>query len=98
MARTQTMVQLSEELVVSLDEAAGRRGLSRSALIRELVTDGLRRASAESAGERIADGYRRIPQARPDAWGDLGVAADAATGELLLRLDAEERAGGHDPW
>ncbi len=52
MARTQTMVQLSEELVVSLDEG----------------------------------------------WGDLSVPTDAATEELLLRLDAEERAGGHDPW
>jgi len=98
MARTQTMVQLSEELVAALDEAAGRQGLSRSALIRELVTDGLHRASADSVGERIADGYRRVPQGRPDAWGDLDAATDTATEELLLRLDAEERAGGHDPW
>ncbi len=98
MARTQTMVQLSEELVVSLDEAADRRGLSRSALIRELVTDGLRRASADSLGKRIVEGYRRLPQTEPDGWGDPGVAADVATEELLLRLDAEERAGGHGPW
>ena len=46
----------------------------------------------------IAAGYRRIPQAQPDEWGDLAVASDIATGELLARLDAEERAAGHEPW
>lgn len=92
------MVQLTEELVESLDDMAAREGVSRSKLIRELVTDGLRRASADAVGERIADGYRRIPQVRPDDWGDLRVTSDVATEELLARLDAEERAAGHPPW
>ena len=98
MARTQTMVQLTQELVESLDALATRRSLSRSALIREFVVEGLQQSTAAAVGERIADGYRRIPQAQPDEWGDLAAASDIATGELMARLDAEERAAGHEPW
>jgi predicted transcriptional regulator len=92
------MVQLSDDLLRSLDDVAGRRGLSRSKLIRDLLTEALRRAGADEVGARIADGYRRIPQIEPDAWGDLQVSADAATEDLMLRLEAEERAGGTPPW
>lgn len=92
------MVQLSEELLESLDALATSRAVSRSALIREFVLDGLRQSTAAAVGERIAAGYRRVPPARPDEWGDVETAADVATGELLARLDAEERAAGHDPW
>ena len=98
MARTQTMVQLTEELVEALDTVAERRGMSRSALIRELVIDGLDHTAAAAVGERIAEGYRRMPQALPDEWGDVVASADIATGELLARLDAEERAAGNDSW
>lgn len=98
MARTQTMVQLTAELVQSLDAIAARRAVSRSALIREFVLEGLERSGEAAIGERIVAGYRRIPQAHPDEWGDPIVAADIATGELLQRLDAEERAAGHDRW
>ena len=92
------MVQLNEELIESLDAVAARRGISRSALIRELVIDGLKQGEAAAVGERIADGYRRLPQALPDEWGDPIVTADVATRELLVRLDAEDRAAGHEPW
>ena len=98
MARTQTMVQLNEELIASLDAVASQRGISRSALIRELVIDGLRQSAAAAVGERIADGYRRMPQALPDAWGDPVASADVATAELLVRLDVEDRAAGHGSW
>jgi len=98
MARTQTMVQLNEELIASLDAVASQRGISRSALIRELVIDGLRQSGAAAVGERIADGYRRMPQALPDAWGDPVASADVATAELLVRLDVEDRAAGHGSW
>lgn len=98
MARTQTMVQLTRELVESLDALAASRAMSRSALIREFVVDGLRQSTAATIGERIAEGYRRVPQARPDAWGDPMAASDVATGELLQRLDAEDRAAGHEGW
>ncbi len=92
------MVQLTQELLESLDTIAEQRSISRSALIREFVLDGLRQGEASAIGERIADGYRRIPQAHPDEWGDPLLSADVATGELLARLDAEERAAGHDSW
>ena len=92
------MVQLSDSMIASLDAVAARRGRSRSALIRDLVADGLRDATSAEDGERIAAGYRRVPQMTPDAWGDPVTSADTATAELLARLDTEERAGGHDPW
>jgi predicted DNA-binding protein len=92
------MVQLTQELVESLDALAARRSMSRSALIREFVIDGLEQSTAAAIGERIADGYRRVPPALPDEWGDLAAASDIATGELLARLDAEERAAGHKSW
>lgn len=92
------MVQLSEELLRSLDDMAGARGVSRSKLIRDLVTDGLHRASLDEVGRQIADGYRRMPQAEPDAWGDIHTGGDAATENLLLRLDAEERDNGQPSW
>jgi len=92
------MVQLNEDLLESLDVVAARRGVSRSALIRELVVDGLERSGAAAVGERIADGYRRMPQALPDEWGDPVTMADVATEDLLVRLDAEDRAAGHESW
>jgi hypothetical protein len=92
------MVQLTDGLLRSLDEAAALRGVSRSKLIRELVSDGLRRAGEDEVGEQIRAGYRRIPQAEPDEWGDLLVAGEFSTVELLVRLDAEERSAGHGPW
>ena len=98
MARTQTMVQLSDELLESLDALAARRAVSRSALIREFVVAGLQQSTASAIGERIAEGYRRVPQAEPDEWGDLAADLDRHNEELLARLDAEERAAGHGPW
>lgn len=92
------MVQLSDTLLADLDDAARRHGLSRSALIRQLVLDGLRQLDAGAVGQRIADGYRRVPQATPDAWGDVTRGADAAAEEVLTRLDAEERTAGAPPW
>lgn len=92
------MVQLSDDLLEALDRAAATRGASRSALIRTLLWEGLRNDTERAIGERIADGYRRIPQAEPDEWGDLPAAADHGNRETLRRLDAEERAAGYDPW
>ncbi len=98
MARTQTMVQLSEDLVGALDRAAVARNSSRSALIRDLLWEALSHDREREIGEQIAEGYRRIPQGEPDEWGDLSDAAEHSHRETLRRLDAEERAAGHDPW
>jgi predicted transcriptional regulator len=98
MARTQTMVQLSDELLALLDSEAGRRGVSRSALIREAVEHHLAEARSDRVGRAIAEGYRRVPPATPDSWGDLEPLADQGTADLLGRLDEEERREGLAPW
>lgn len=98
MARVQTMVQLSEELIELLDRRAAGEGLSRSALIRGVLEESFAEERAAAVGRQIAEGYERMPPATPDAWGDLEATADRAAGELLQRLDAEERAAGEPPW
>jgi predicted transcriptional regulator len=98
MARTQTMVQLTDELVEVLDRVAERRGLSRSALIRTLLERSLREEREAMVTRSIVDGYTRIPQLTPDDWGDVAAQGDRSTDELLQRLDAEERDAGHEPW
>ena len=96
--RTQTIVQLNDELLEALDAEAARRGASRSALIREAIAAFLHEARQDVLTRQIVDGYRRLPPATPDEWGDLGAQTQRATLETLQRLDAEERAAGLDPW
>lgn len=98
MARTQTLVQLSDDLLDVLDTTAAQRGVSRSALIREALEAYLHDEREAAISRRIVDGYRRIPPGTPDEWGDLERMGDHAATALLQRLDAEERAAGHDPW
>ena len=92
------MVQLTDNLLRALDQEAGSRGVSRSALIRQVLEEHLRERSEAAVGRQIADGYRRIPPATPDEWGDLEAVTDQATSDLLVRLDTEERAAGKKPW
>lgn len=92
------MVQLTDELLGLLDDEAARRGLSRSALIREALNRYLATTRESAVARSIVEGYTRIPPATPDEWGDLEAQADRSTAELLQRLDAEERASGHEPW
>jgi Arc/MetJ-type ribon-helix-helix transcriptional regulator len=92
------MVQLTDRLVRLLDRVAARRGVSRSALIRTAVEQFLEKDEEAAVGRQIVAGYERIPPATPDEWGDLSDMGDEATADLLHRLDAEERAAGHEPW
>jgi predicted transcriptional regulator len=98
MARVQAMVQLTDDLVGALDAEASRRGLSRSAVIREAVEEHLAADREAAIGRAIIDGYRRIPPGTPDEWGDLEGMADTAGRETAQRLDGEERAAGFDRW
>lgn len=98
MARTQTMVQLTDELIRALDEEAGRRHMSRSAVIREAVEEHLASDRDAAIGRAIVEGYRRIPPSTPDEWGDLESTADRAGRELAQRVDEEERAAGFGQW
>lgn len=92
------MVQLSEELVLELDQEAETRNLSRSALIREILATHLQDRASSSIGRRIVEGYVRVPPGQPDQWGTLEEVSDQATVDLLTRLDSEERASGPGPW
>ena len=92
------MVQLSDELLVALDDEAARQGRSRSAVIRDLLAEALEKSSDRAVGRAIVAGYQRIPPATPDAWGDVGAFGDLSTREALQRLDVEEAAIGLDPW
>ena len=89
MARTQTMVQLSEDLLSSLDEEAARLGCSRSALIREAIVARLAVLREDEKVRAYVEGYRRHPQS--DDF--LGEAA-RRTAEVARRLDDEEAAAG----
>lgn len=90
MARTQTMVQLTDELVSQLDAEAQARGVSRSALIREVIELGLAESREASWDRQIVEGYTRLPQGRPDEWGDLAAMSDRSSVEARRRLDQEE--------
>lgn len=98
MTRTQTLVQLTDDLLRLLDEEATERGLSRSALIRQVLQEHLHDRHEASVSRRIVAGYERIPPSEPDGWADLDALSDRATAELGQRLDDEERREGRPPW
>ncbi|MGI8425741.1 MAG: ribbon-helix-helix protein, CopG family [Actinomycetota bacterium] len=93
-----TMLQMTEEMVKNLDVRAAKRGISRSALVRQIIQESLRQDEERLKAARIVEGYTKIPPATPDEWGDLVALGDANTSELLKRLDEEERRQGHGPW
>lgn len=80
MARIQTLVQLTDELVSALDERAARRGVSRSELIREAIDAYLRSDRDAAIDAAIVEGYTRIPPPKDDPW------AEAALRESLRDL------------
>lgn len=94
MARTQTMVQLSDALVELLDRRAARERISRSQLIRIAIDAYLADDREEEIDRQIAEGYRRIPAGTPDEWGDPDAWSERFLAENLRALEAEERAEG----
>jgi metal-responsive CopG/Arc/MetJ family transcriptional regulator len=61
MPRTQTLVQLTEDLLRRLDERATREGRSRSALIRDAIEAYLHDEERDRITREIIEGYERIP-------------------------------------
>lgn len=100
MARTQTLVQLSDRLLRLLDTTAAKRGVSRSQVIRDAVEAYLHDEAEAEIDRRMVEGYARVPQRDPevDEWGDLTAVREYAAAATMRRLDEEERAAGHDPW
>jgi predicted DNA-binding protein len=100
-SRTQTMVQLNEELLERLDRRASASGVSRSQVIREAIEAYLADDQAATTDRLIVEGYTRMPQGGEydaDAWGELGAMATALTVDQMRRLNEEERAAGFEPW
>ena len=69
-ARTQTIVQLSDELLAALDERALRAGISRSALIRAAIDAYLKTGRDAEIDAAIIEGYTRIPPEEHDPWAE----------------------------
>jgi len=65
-SRTQTLVQLSEDLLRRLDERAAREGRSRSALIRNAIEAYLYDEENARIDREIREGYERIPPSEAD--------------------------------
>jgi predicted DNA-binding protein len=98
MARTQTLVQLNDELLAALDQRAAKRGVSRSRVIRDAVESYVHDDLEAEISRRIVEGYRRHPQWEPDEWGDPAAFLDHAARETHRRLNEEERQAGHEAW
>jgi metal-responsive CopG/Arc/MetJ family transcriptional regulator len=61
-ARSETLVQLTDEMRRTLDERAAREGRSRSAVIRDAITSYLRDEREAEIDRAIVEGYTRLPQ------------------------------------
>jgi predicted transcriptional regulator len=69
-ARKQTLVQLSDELLALLDARAARTGKSRSELIRDAIERDLASDREAAIDAAIVAGYRRLPPDQFDPWAD----------------------------
>ncbi|HEX3733663.1 MAG TPA: CopG family transcriptional regulator [Solirubrobacterales bacterium] len=83
MTRTQTLVQLNEELLRRLDERAAREGRSRSSLIREAIETYMVDEARDEITRQIIAGYERIPETDEEM----------ASAEVSAREGIEE-----EPW
>lgn len=71
MARIQTLVQLTSDLLRRLDERAAREGRSRSALIRDAIEAYLHDEEKARIDREIVEGYERIPTTDEElAWAE----------------------------
>jgi metal-responsive CopG/Arc/MetJ family transcriptional regulator len=68
MARTQTLVQLSDELLDRLDSYRAREGRSRSEVVREAIERYLAADREAEIDRLLVDAYSRQPP--EDLWSD----------------------------
>lgn len=76
MKKTQTIVQLTPDLLAALDQKAATTRRSRSDIIREAISRYLEDALEAEIDHQIVSGYRKKPQ-KADSW------ADAAARETI---------------
>ena len=88
MARRQTLVQLTDDMVEILDALALKKGTTRSGLIRSVLEEYLKDEDEAEKDRRLIEGYTKFPPGGDDGWGDL----DALAEDAARRLVAEE------PW
>lgn len=89
-ARKQTLVQLSDELIQMLDQRALSEEKSRSAVIRDAVEGHLKDEVEAEKVRQYVEAYRRMPQTDEETeWSDW--AAD----ETMRYLDEQE---GDESW
>ena len=62
MARTQTLVQLTDRLLAALDQHAAKVGRNRSDVIRSAIEQFLKESLEDDIDRAIVEGYRKIPQ------------------------------------
>jgi metal-responsive CopG/Arc/MetJ family transcriptional regulator len=79
MARAQTLVQLTDELLAALDQEAAATGRSRSELIREAIERYVAGELEKRIDRQIVRGYTRIPQ-EDDPWAEA-LARDSIAAE-----------------
>lgn len=82
-SRTQTLVQLNEDLLRRLDERAAREGRSRSSLIRDAIKGYLYDEENARIDREIREGYERLP---------------TTEGELREAEREAREAIGEEPW
>ena len=88
MPRTQTLVQLTDELLERLDARAAREGRNRSELVREAIADYLAADREAELDRLIVEGYTRQPQTDDEvAFADLGARTMRAGVESWDRTD-----------
>lgn len=88
MARTQTLVQLTDELLERLDARATREGRSRSELVREAIANYLAADREAEIDRLLVDAYTRQPQTADElALADVGARTMSAGVEAWDRGD-----------
>ena len=100
MARTQTLVQLTTELVEQLDDTANARGISRSELIRDAVTAYLHADIERTQEAAWLASYTDPPSAtQRDEWGELSRQTANAARITARRISTdEERLSERNSW
>lgn len=79
MARTQTLVQLTDRLLAALDQYAARVGRNRSEVIRSAIEHYLEESLEDDIDRALVEGYKKKPQ-QSDPYLDA-VARDAIAAE-----------------